>query len=341
MLEETPAAGTDCAVPVIIATPAPGATPLPPALVLSDELAASIASADAYAQGATAERTRREYVSSFRLFEAWCARNGARALPAHPEAVRAYLAGLADRGLKPATIDTRAAAIAYHHKAAGHENPTAAPGVRATIRGIRNRVGTKPNKKAPATADHVRKILKKLPDSLVGLRDAALISIGFAAALRRSELVALDLEHIERTPEGMIVHVARSKPDQEGAGHQVAVPAGTKIRPVKALDAWLSASGIRSGPLFRQIRKGGHLTADRLKDHAVAEIIKARAAAAGLDPRVFAGHSLRSGFVTSALANGADVLKVMGVTRHTQVQTLKGYDQRAQAFKDHAGRGFL
>lgn len=341
MLDETPPrpAGEYCAPAVIV--PAESDAPLPPALVLSDELAASIASADAYARDATAERTRREYAASFALFEAWCTKHGARALPAHPEAVRAYLAGLADRGLKPATIDTRAAAIAYTHKAAGLDNPTGTAGVRATIRGIRNRVGTKPNKKAPATADHVRKILKKLPDSLVGLRDAALISIGFAAALRRSELVALDLEHIERTPEGMIVHVLRSKTDQEGAGHQVAVPAGTKIRPVKALDAWLAASGIRSGPLFRQIRKGGHLTADRLKDAAVATIIKERAEAAGLDPRFFAGHSLRSGFVTSALANGADVLKVMGVTRHTQVQTLKGYDQRAQAFKDHAGRGFL
>lgn len=328
-------------VPVIIAAPEPDAAPLTPALVLSDELAASIASADAYAQNATAERTRREYASSFKLFEAWCEKHGARALPAHPEAVRAYLAGLADRGLKPATIDTRAAAIAFTHRAAGLDNPTGTAGVRATIRGIRNRVGVKPNKKAPATADHVRKILKKLPDTLVGKRDAALISLGFAAALRRSELVALDVEHLERTPEGLIVHIVRSKTDQEGAGHQVAVLSGTKIRPVKALDAWLTAAGIKSGPVFRQIRKGGHLAADRLKDAAVATIIKDRAEAAGLDPRFFAGHSLRSGFVTSALAAGADTLKVMGITRHQSVNTLKEYDGRAQAFKDHAGRNFL
>jgi site-specific recombinase XerD len=328
-------------VPAVIGTVEQGEAPLPPALVLSDELASAIASADAYAQGATAERTRKEYAAGFRLFEAWCVKHGARALPAHPEAVRAYLAGLADRGLKPATIDARAAAIAYRHRDAGLDSPTGAPGVRATIRGIRNRVGVKPNKKAPATADHVRRMLKKIPDTLTGKRDAALLALGFAGALRRSELVALDVEHVERTPEGMVLHILRSKTDQEGAGHQVPVLSGTKLRPVKLLEVWLAAAGIRSGPLFRQIRKGGHLTGERLKAPAVAMIVKERAEEAGLDPRFFAGHSLRSGFVTSALANGADTLKVMSITRHQNVNTLKEYDGRAQAFKDHAGKGFL
>ncbi|GEP00536.1 site-specific integrase [Methylobacterium haplocladii] len=338
-----PASGDGSAqsVPAIIATIEPDPAPAHAALIVSPELAASIASAEAYAENATADRTRIEYAAGFRLFEAWCTKHGALALPAHPEAVRAYLAELADRGLKPATIDARAAAIAFKHRATGLEPPTADTKVRKTIRGIRNRVGTKPDKKAPATAEHVKRMLKRLPDTLIGKRDAALIAIGFAAALRRSELVALDVEHIERTPEGMIVHISKSKTDQEGAGQSVAVLAGSKLRPVKALEEWLAASCIRSGALFRHIRKGDNLTEERLKDHAVAEIVKGRAKAVGLDPKFFAGHSLRSGFVTSALAAGADVLKVMSVTRHTQVQTLKGYDQRAQAFRDHAGRGFL
>lgn len=302
---------------------------------------ASLDSAKAYASSAKADRTRIAYRSAFGAFATWCERVGSRALPASVQTTAAYLASLADRGCKASTIDLHAAAIAFAHRAAGHEPPTNSEPVKAVIRGIRRRIGTKVTRKAPATADTLKKILRRIPESLVGQRDRALILIGFAAALRRSELVALTVADLERAPDGIIVHIARSKTDQEGAGHSVAVPAGSKLKPVQALDAWLAAAEITAGPVFRPIAKGGRVGLVALTDRSVAQIVKDRAAAAGFDADLFSGHSLRAGFVTSALEAGADLLKVMQVTRHTQVDTLKGYDRRAQAFKNHAGKGFL
>jgi site-specific recombinase XerD len=179
-------------------------------------------------------------------------------------------------------------------------------------------------------------------EDLHGLRDRALLLLGFAGALRRSELVALDVADLEETAEGLLVHIGRSKTDQEGAGDFVSIPYGSKLLPVRALKDWIAAAGIIEGPLFRPIRKGGKaVEADRLSARAVAEIVKAYAHAVGLDAGAFSGHSLRSGFVTTALSHGADMLKVMDVTRHRQVNTLKAYDRRAKAFKQHAGDAFL
>lgn len=304
-------------------------------------IAVSLDSALNYAADASAKRTQVEYGRAFMQFKAWCTSRAVEALPASVETTAAYLASLADRGLKAASIDLHIAAIAFWHRNAGLDTPTSAGAIRKVRKGIRNRIGSKPERKAPATAETVKKMLKRCPDTLIGKRDAALIALGFGAALRRSELVALQVSDIERKPEGVIVHITRSKTDQEGSGHEVAIPSGSKLKPVQALDAWLSASGITSGPIFRAIGKGGRVGVAALSDHSAAQIVKDRAEAAGLDPKFFAGHSLRAGFVTSALEAGADILKVMDVTRHTQVQTLKRYDRRAQAFKNHAGRGFL
>ena len=121
----------------------------------------------------------------------------------------------------------------------------------------------------------------------------------------------------------------------------MAVPRGAKLKPVEAVEAWITAAGLSAGPLFVSIGKGGRVSTSRLSDRAVAELVKRYAKAAGLDPSLFAGHSLRAGFVTSALESGADLLRVMDVTRHTQVETLKAYDRRAKAFKNHAGGKFL
>ena len=209
------------------------------------------------------------------------------------------------------------------------------------LRGIRRRIGVAVDRKAPATAHAIARMLKRIPDTLAGKRDRALLLLGFAAALRRSELVALQLADLERTEAGLIVHIRRSKTDQEGEGHQVAVPRGLKLKPVEAIDAWLAAAAIADGPLFRPIAKGGRVLGGALTDRSVADIIKRCAKAAGLDPEIFSGHSLRAGFVTSALESGADVLKVMDVTRHRDVKTLKAYDRRAKAFRNHAGKGFL
>lgn len=295
----------------------------------------------AYAAEARAERTRKAYSSAFGCFVTWCRAAGLNSLPAEPTTVAAYVAHLADSGRKAATINLHVAAVAAVHRAAGEDNPASAEAVRATVRGVRRSIGTRQTRKAPATAETVKKMVRKVPDGLTGLRDRALILVGFAAALRRSELVALDVADLERAPDGIVIHVRRSKTDQDGAGQEIAVSRGAKLKPCEALDAWLSAARITAGPVFRSVNKGGTVSAERLTDRSVADIVKRCAEAAGLDASLFSGHSLRAGFVTSALAAGADVLKVMHVTRHTQVTTLQKYDRRARAFDDHAGRKFL
>jgi site-specific recombinase XerD len=299
------------------------------------------AAASDFAKASKSAATILAYRSDARDFSAWCARHGVEPLPAGVDTVAAYLASLATSGAKSSTITRRRAAIAFIHRAAGFEAPTGSEIVKAVLAGIRRSGRTAVTRKAPATVETMRAIIAEMPSDLRGIRDRALLLIGFAGALRRSELVALDVEDIEECAEGLFLHIKRSKTDQEGAGDLVSVPYGSRLRPVCALKAWLEAAVVSDGPIFRPIRKGGKIEAQRLTDRSVANIIKARAEAVGFDPAIFSGHSLRSGFVTSALQAGADVLRVMDVTRHQQVNTLKIYDRRAKAFKQHAGEKFL
>jgi site-specific recombinase XerD len=304
-------------------------------------LAEALSSAAAYAAAEKAEATRLAYGSDFRDFRTWCESQKLAPLPASPATVAAYVAVLADRGLKASTIARRIASIRYAHRLKGLDSPTSAEQVRAVLRGIRRHIGSAVERKAPATADAIKAMLKRIPKTLRGKRDRALLLIGFAAALRRSELVDLKVNSLERLPEGIIVHIAKSKTDQEGEGQSVAIPRGSKLKPVEALEEWLTAAAIVDGPVFRSIGKGGRISAEKLTGTSVALIVKRHCGPAGLDPGIFSGHSLRAGFVTSALEDGADLLKVMDVTRHRTVQTLKAYDRRAQVFRKHAGAGFL
>jgi site-specific recombinase XerD len=314
----------------------------PDALPLTEAFRDALSAAKDFALAEKSDATRKAYASDMTSFRLWCIAQGTDALPASIATTAAYLADLAGQRYKVSTIDRAAAAIAYAHRLAGMNPPTAAEPVKAVLRGIRRRTGTAVERKAPATARALTSMLKRIDDTtLKGKRDRALLLLGFAAALRRSELVALQVSDIERADAGLFIHIRKSKTDQTGEGHVVPVPRGSKLRPVEALESWLEAAGIDDGPLFRPIRKGGHLQVEALTAHAVALIVKERAKAARLDPEMFSGHSLRAGFVTSALEGGADVLKVMDITRHTSVQTLKGYDRRAKAFINHAGKGFL
>lgn len=308
----------------------------------SEALRDALEAARDFALAEKADATRKAYASDMRRFRRWCETHGTDVLPASIATVAAYLADLARERKRVSTIDRACAAIAYAHRLGGLTPPTEAEPVKAVLSGIRRRTGVAVERKAPATGRALHSMLKRIDlSTLRGLRDRALLLIGFAAALRRSELVALEVNDLERTPEGLLVHIRRSKTDQGGQGHVIAVPAGSKLRPVQAVDEWIAAAGLTGGPLFRQIRKGGRLQERALTDHSVALIIKRRAKAARLDPDLFSGHSLRAGMVTSALEAGADLLKVMAVTRHTSVQTLQGYDRRAQAFKNHALKGVL
>lgn len=308
---------------------------LPPAT-----LAADVEKAADLAREEKAAATRRAYRSDFQIFGVWCAARAASALPAAPATVAGFLAAEAERGARPSTIGRRVAAIRYAHKLAGLEAPTDDERVKATVRGIRRTVGTAARKKAPATAERVISMALGTGPGLKGLRDAALLLLGFAGAFRRSELVALDCEDIEEIDAGLRITIRRSKTDQEGAGATVAVVRGSIACPVAAVKAWRDAAGIHSGPLFRSIRKGGRIGA-RLTDQSVADIVKTHAARVGLDPAAFAGHSLRAGFLTSAAKRGASIFKMMDVSRHQSVDTLRGYVRDAEIFKDHAGTGLL
>jgi integrase len=219
--------------------------------------------------------------------------------------------------------------------------PTDDERVRATARGIRRTIGTAKAKKAPATNDRLVAVQGRSLTVLTALRDRALLLLGFAGALRRSELVALDVADLQETTEGLRVLIRRAKTDQEGAGATVAIVRGSVACPVEALKAWLAAAGITDGPLFRPISKGQRLQQARLSDRSVALIVKAHAERAGLDPAQFAGHSLRAGFLTSAARRGASIFKMMDQSRHRSVDTLRGYVRDAEIFKDHAGAGLL
>lgn len=323
----------------------------------------------AYQRASKADATVRAYKGDAVLFQGWCARYGFRSLPASPEAVAGFLVAEAEAGRSASTIGRRCAAIRYAHKLAGQPDPTDDEAVRAAMKGIRRRVGVAPNRKAAATAEILAAALMRIPDTLAGKRDRALLALGFAGAFRRSELVALDVADLSEHADGLRVIVRRSKTDQEGQGIEKAIPHGRFIRPVALLREWLDAAGITEGPLFRPVSRSGRVRGlslkneqkgaapstnagsgeefqitsvpPRLTTQAVSDIIKRHLKAAGLDPALFGAHSLRAGFITTAAERGADLARIMDVSGHRDPRTVVGYIRRANAFKDHAGGGFL
>jgi site-specific recombinase XerD len=216
----------------------------------------ALALANSYAQAASAQATERAYgadFADFADFAAWCEPLGLEALPATPETVSADLAALADTGLKASTIRRRKAAIAYTHRWCGFEPPTNADVVKKTLAGNNRDLGTAPKQKPAATADVVERVIQSIPTATpTDLRDRALILLGFSGAFRRSELVGIDVEHIQRAREGIVIRLEKSKTDQEGRGHVGPIPKGRLLRPVTALDAYLDAAGITEGAVFRQ-----------------------------------------------------------------------------------------
>jgi site-specific recombinase XerD len=315
--------------------------PIPSGSALPAALAPDLIRAADFAREEKAAATRRAYRSDFRIFEAWCRSRGVSALPAAAETVAAFLAHDVESGSRPSTLGRRVAAIRYAHKLAGQPVPTDDERVKATMRGIRRSLGTAPLKKAPATAERIVAMALSTGEDLKGLRDRALLLIGFAGAFRRSELVALDVEDlVEESELGFKVTIRHSKTDQEGAGQTIAIVRGIVACPVTALKAWLEAASITSGPIFRSVKRGGAV-AGRLPAQSVADIVKDYAERVGLDPAAFAGHSMRSGFLTSAAKRGASIFKMMDQSRHKSVETLRGYVRDAEIFKEHAGAGLL
>lgn len=301
---------------------------------------AEINTARDFAMAEKSLATRRAYRSDFAGFTDWCRARYAEPMPATPETVAAFLAAQATAGARASTISRKAAAIRYAHRLARHALPTDAEAVKIVMRGIRRTFGAAPDQKAAATADRIADMIAGIPaDTLAGKRDRALLLVGFAGTFRRSELVALTVADLMEVEGGLRIAIRHSKTDQESAGQEIAIPAGGKLRPVEAVQAWLDAAGITEGPVFRPIAKGGRLLPGALTAQSVALVIKAHTERVGLDPVDYAGHSLRAGFLTTAAEHGASVFKMMEVSRHRSVDTLRGYVRRADLDRDYAAVG--
>ena len=300
-----------------------------------------IAAAVALALADMAPSTRKAYAADFRSFDAWCSLRGRPSLPASHDIVAAFLAHEATNGVRPSTLSRRMAAIQYAHKLSGFASPTDNAGVKATMRGIRRTFGTAKARKAPAVAAKIKAMVLTTTRDISGIRDRALLLLGFAGALRRSELVALNVADVRETDDGLLVRIIGSKTDQQREGVTIAISRGNKTCPVEAMREWMISARIDDGPIFRAINKAGAVSPNRLSDRSVAHIVKRYAEKAGLDPTLFSGHSLRAGFLTSAAGNGASILKMMDVSRHKSVDTLRSYVRDADLFKNHAGNGLL
>lgn len=293
-----------------------------------------------------AAESLRAYNSRWASFVAWADQNGRASFPASPSTVAAYLEALEGQGKSAATIAQVVAAISKAHKVRGAASPCASEEVKAARKAAARRLGTAPHQKAAATSEVVRALVSSICTAdLIDLRDRALILCGFAGAFRRSELVGLRVSDLreDRAADGrpvIVVTVRRSKTDQEGAGMEKAIFAASGIDksccPVRALRAWITAAGLSGNdPLFPSIRKGGHIGADCMGGDSVALVIKKRAAAAGVELDL-SGHSLRRGFVTSAVNAGASERSIMNQTGHKSVVTVRRYIERHSVLTDNA-----
>ena len=308
---------------------------------LPSTLRAALETAADLATNSRAASTRAAYAADFRIFSAWCAAQGLCPMPATPATVAAFLADQVEQGMKPSTLGRRLAALKHAHKTAGEDSPTDDERVKAVILGARRTLGVAPRKLAAATSEKTIGMATLVRPGLAGLRDRAILLLAFSLAARRSELVALDVEDIEECAEGLRVRIKRSKTDQEGQGAVVAVCRGSVADPVAAVFDYIKAAGTTSGALFRRIRRGNHITDHRLGAQTICKLVKDQAAKLGLDPKQYGAHSMRAGFLTSAAAKGANLFKMMDISRHKSVDTLRGYVRSADAFRDHADAGLL
>ena len=300
-------------------------------------------------RAAVAPETRRAYASRLKRFFTWCQAEGiSTAFPTSPEVLAAYVASLADSGAAPATVEQILAAIAAAHRAEGISSPTDSLLVKKTLKGYRREHGTAPCKKDAATVEVVRMLLATtaLDDSPKNIRDAAILALGFAGAFRRSELAGLDIEDVKwacrKGEEIALVTVRRSKTDPEGQGMLKAIFPGRDeaASPTSLLKRWLSLVELQEGPLFRRVLKSGQITGKRLSAQSMRLVVLQAASAARLSLDLSA-HSLRSGFVTTAIRQGKTERSIMNQTGHRSVQTLRGYFHREDAIEDNAAKELM
>ncbi|SDE30691.1 tyrosine-type recombinase/integrase [Belnapia rosea] len=296
--------------------------------------AADLALAADYARQALAPATLRAYAADWADFTAWCRDRNATALPAEPITVAAYLAARAVSHAR-ATLRRRLAAIGRAHRMKGIAWMPSHPAIRDTLAGIFRKHGMPQRRAAAICTAELRRLVATCGSDLAGRRDRAMLLLGFAAALRRSELVAVQREHVVFTAEGLRLLIPRAKTDQEGQGAEIGVPRGAKPEtcPVRAMETWLRASGCQYGPVFRKIDRWGSVEQTPLHPNALPKILARRVAKAGLTAsgmERLSAHGLRAGFITEAYKAGARDEAIMEHSRHKDVRTMRSYIRRAR-----------
>ena len=293
-------------------------------------------------QSSKATNTVRAYKSDFRDFGLFCAQNGFKALPSDPKIVSLYLTYLSTKDNKMSTLKRRLVSIGVIHKLKGHYLDTKHPSIIENIMGIKRRKGSIQKGKKPILINDLKLIIDVIDqeknEDIKKLRDRSIILIGFSGGFRRNEIVALDYEDLDFVSEGLKIDIKRSKTDQFGEGSKKALPYfdNSQYCPVVSLKKWIKISKINSGSLFRRFSKGSKLTENRLTDQTVALLIKAYLQLAGIDSKNYSGHSLRSGFATSAAESGAEERSIMAMTGHKSTEMVRRYIKEANLFKNNA-----
>jgi site-specific recombinase XerD len=293
-------------------------------------------------QSSKANNTVRAYKSDFKDFGIFCAKNGFKSLPSDPKIVSLYLTHLSTKDAKMSTLKRRLVSIGVIHKLKGYYLDTKHPSIIENIMGIKRRKGSIQNGKKPLLINNLKKLInvidKQKKEEIKKLRDRSIILIGFSGAFRRNELVSLDYDDLDFVPEGLKINIRRSKTDQFGEGSTKGLPYfnNSQYCPVVSLQKWIKISKIGSGPLFRRFTKGSNLSENRLTDQTVALIIKEYLNIAGIDSANYSGHSLRSGFATSAAESGAEERSIMSMTGHKSTEMVRRYIKEANLFKNNA-----
>jgi site-specific recombinase XerD len=290
-------------------------------------------------KNARSQNTRKSYESDWKQFVSWCQDNQVPFLPSNPAVVILYIDDLAEAGKKVSTIKRHITSISQTHQDNGFETPTQHNTVRLHIQALENEFGTRPRQKQAATASIIKKFCDHLPNNLKGLRDRAILQVGFAGALRRSEIAALNVEDIEFHEEGFTIFIPKSKTDQRGDGSLIGIEFGEyPYCPVRTLKQWLNQSGINSGAVFRRMDKASRIL-ERITDKSIERVVKDAAERAGFNKNDFAGHSLRRGFITTAKRNGMDEYDIMQHTRHESIATMRRYIDKSDVFKNNPTKG--
>ena len=289
-----------------------------------------------------ANNTIRAYKSDFKDFVLFCVQNGFKSLPSEPKIVSLYLTQLSTKDIKISTIKRRLVSIGVIHKLKGHYLDTKHPSIIENLMGIKRRKGVNQKGKKPLLINNLKKIINVIDEQqkeiIKRFRDRSIILIGFSGGFRRSEIVGLDYDDLEFVKEGLKINIKRSKTDQFGEGSIKGLPFfdNSEYCPVVSIQNWIEISKISSGPLFRRFSKGSNLTEKRLTDQTVALLIKNYLNLAGIDSRNYSGHSLRSGFATTAAEAGVEERSIMAMTGHKSSEMVRRYIKDANLFKNNA-----